>query len=233
MKVDIWSDVRCPFCYIGKHKFEKALNDFPGKENIEVVWHSFELDPELKTDTSVTNYEHLAMVKGISETQAKEMSRYVIDYAEGLDLNFNFEKVVVANSFRAHKLIQHAKNKGKANEVEEALFRAYFSEGKNIDDENVITDIAVSAGLDEKEVKTMLASDDLNYAVVRDEQDARNLGINSVPFFVFNDKYAVSGAQQPEVFSQALSRSWKEFAASSKPQILNEGNSCTTDGNCS
>ncbi|MBN9349212.1 MAG: DsbA family oxidoreductase [Chitinophagaceae bacterium] len=236
MKVDIWSDVRCPFCYIGKRKFEKALQHFENKDQVEVEWHSFELDPYLKTDTNITNYEHLAAAKGITPEEAKEMSEHVISYGVGTGIDFHFEKVVVANSFKAHKVIQLAQLEKKGTEAEELLFKAYFTEGKNIDDDNVLSEIGKALQLDVKEFERIIRSNDseIDYAVIRDEQDAGKLKIQGVPFFVFNDKYAVSGAQQPSVFAQVLDRSWKEFSERQKPnpQIIEEGKSCSTDGNC-
>lgn len=232
MKVDIWSDVRCPFCYIGKHKFEKALSQFPRKEDIDVVWHSFELDPYLKTDPSVTTFEHLAEAKGISVQQAEEMSGYAANAAKDVNLTFNFDKAVVANSFNAHRLIQLSKTKGLGNEAEEKLFSAHFVEGKNIDDQAVLGEIGRVLGFDDEELKTLFESDAYGPEVRKDEERAQALGIRGVPFFVLNDKYAVSGAQSPDVFLQALQQSWNEFEAEKKPLIIREGASCSTDGNC-
>lgn len=232
MKIDIWSDVRCPFCYIGKHKFEKALEQFPQKKEINVEWHSFELDPGLKTDPSVNTFEHLAKNKGISVQEAKQMTQYAAAAAKEVHLTLDFEKAVVANSFNAHRLIQLAKKAGLANEVEEKLFRAHFVEGKNIDDPAVLTEIALAAGIDEKEMAQMLGSDAYETAVREDEERAGMLGIRGVPFFVLNNKYAVSGAQSPEVFLQALQQSWEEFEQEKKPLIIHEGKNCSVDGYC-
>ena len=232
MKVDIWSDVRCPFCYIGKRKFETALNAFPHKENVEVLWHSFELDPSLVTNPEVNAIDHIAEIKGISHEQAEGMHRHVTQVAKEIGLDFDFEKNVVANSFNAHRLIQFAKTKGLANEVEEALFKAHFTEGKNIDDKEILVKTSVAIGLDENETREMLASDDFSTEVKQDEKQAQNFGINGVPFFILNNKYAVSGAQSPDVFLQALDQAWKEFEKEKQPLIVTEGESCAADGNC-
>jgi predicted DsbA family dithiol-disulfide isomerase len=232
MKVDIWSDVRCPFCYIGKRKFEKALEKLPRKNEIEVVWHSFELDPTLKTNTAVSAVEHIGDIKGISKAQAEGMHAQVTSVAKEIGLDFNFEKNIVANSFNAHRLIQLAKTKGLANEAEEALFKAHFIEGKNIDDSETLIQIGVAAGLNEKDVKELIASDSFSQEVRQDEMQAQSFGIRGVPFFILNNKYAVSGAQSPDVFLQALSQAWTEFEKKKQPLIITEGESCSADGIC-
>lgn len=232
MKVDIWSDVRCPFCYIGKRKFEKALEKFPHKNEIEVNWHSFELDPTLKTNPEVNAVEHIAEIKGISKEQAEGMHEHVINVAKEVELDFNFDKSVVANSFNAHRLIQLAKTKSLANEAEEALFKAHFTEGKNIDDEETLIRTGVSIGLDKNEIKEIFSSDAFSEEVKQDEMQAQSFGIRGVPFFILNNKYAVSGAQSPDVFSQALSQAWTEFEKEKQPLIITEGESCSADGIC-
>jgi predicted DsbA family dithiol-disulfide isomerase len=232
MKVDIWSDVRCPFCYIGKRKFEKALEEFPQKNNIEVEWHSFELDPTLITNKDENHVKHLSEAKGISKEQVDEMHEYINKIGKEVGLDFHFDKVIVANSFNAHRLIQLSKIKGVADEVEEALFKAHFVEGKNIDNAETLINIGVSAGLHKNEIKKMVDSEEFSQQVRQDEQQAQLYGINGVPFFVLNNKYGVSGAQSPDVFLQALGQAWEDFEKEKKPLIITEGAACTTDGNC-
>lgn len=211
MKVDIWSDVRCPFCYIGKRKFEKALEKFPHKDKVEVTWRSFQLDPNLKTDESLNLYDYFAELKGISREQGKQMNDRVKEIGKEVGLTFNFDNSVVANSFNAHRLIQLAKAKGAGAEAEEQLFRVHFTENKNIDDKTVLLQVGRAIGLDEKELNTVLSSDAYSGEVRQDEQQARSIGVRGVPFFLFQDKYAVSGAQQPETFLQILNRTWEEI----------------------
>ena len=232
MNIKIWSDVRCPFCYIGKRKFEMALDKFPHKEKVNVVWQSFELDPNLKTNTGVSTIEHLSQAKGISKAQAEGMQQHVANVAKEVGLNFNSKNTIVANSFNAHRLIQLAKTKDLGNEVEEALFKAHFVEGKNIDDRETLVETGVSIGLDEKEVKDIFSSNTYEKEVRQDEMQAQSIGINGVPFFVLNNKYAVSGAQSPDVFLQALSQAWAEFEKEKQPLIITEGESCSADGSC-
>lgn len=206
MKVKIWSDVRCPFCYIGKKKFENALADFSGKDEVEIEWKSYQLDPTLKTDPNLNTLEYFMKTKNISESQAREMFKGATQMAAEVGLDFNLEASVLANSYMAHRLIQLAKSKGVDNEAEEALFRAHFIEGENIDDPKVIEEIATSIGINSNEVKDMLASGAFGYEVKQDEMEARNIGVRGVPFFVVDDKYAISGAQPSEVFLQTLEK---------------------------
>ncbi len=232
MKVSIWSDVRCPFCYIGKHKFEKALEQFPNKSQVEMVWHSFELDPSLRTDPEKNTLDHLAESKGISRTQAEEMTQHAVRAAQEVGLELNFDTAVVANSFQSHKLIQLANSKNRGNDVKEALFKAHFSEGLNIDDKETLVQIGVSKGIDRETVEQALDSDDFSSKVRADQKQAQAFGIRGVPYFVFNDKYAVSGAQPTEVFLEVLEKSWDEFKEGNKIVELNSGDACSPEGNC-
>jgi predicted DsbA family dithiol-disulfide isomerase len=232
MEIKIWSDIRCPFCYIGKRKFEKALDRFSHKDDVKVIWKSFELDPDLATNTTLNAAEHLSQVKGISKTEAEGMQKYVANIAKEIGIHFNSDESVVANSFNAHRLIQFAKSQNRADDVEEALFRAHFVEGKNIDDVPTLITIGVAAGLDKDKLENMYRSEDFKKEVRNDETEAANLGINGVPFFVFNNKYAVSGAQSPDTFLQVLEQSWKEFEEERSPLIVTEGPSCAPDGKC-
>jgi predicted DsbA family dithiol-disulfide isomerase len=232
MKVNIWSDVRCPFCYIGKRKFELALEKFPHKDQVEVIWRSFELDPSLETQQDVNVYDYFSKAKGISQAQAKQMFSNVTNIAKEVGLDFNLDQSIVANSFNAHRLIQLAKSKGLGNEIEEALFIIHFMEGRNIDDQETLLQTGISIGLDEKDVREVLETNAFEFEVKQDEELARSIGVSGVPFFVFKDKYAVSGAQSPETFLQVLEKSWQEFEVENKPKSIAEGPGCSTDGTC-
>lgn len=231
MEIKIWSDVRCPFCYIGKKKFEDALKKFPQKDGVKVTWKSFQLDPNLKTDANASTLDYFVKTKGVRAEQARQMFSGATKMARESGLEFDLEKTVPANSFMAHRLIQFAKTNGLGNEIEEALFKAHFTEAKNIDDVGVLVEAAASIGMDVEEVKKTLESDDFAYEVKQDEMEARNIGVRGVPFFVFNDKYAVSGAQPAEAFLETLEKAWEEFKPKSDLEI-SEGDSCSTDGSC-
>lgn len=232
MKVKIWSDVRCPFCYIGKRKFESALEQFPHKDNIEVEWKSFELDPTLRTEPGVNALDHLASQKGISREQIDQMTGYAAQAGRQVGLTLNFDKSVVANTFQAHRLVQLAKTKGLGSEIEELLFKAHFTDGLNIDDAEVLRDLGVSAGLEAEVVNRVLQSNEFDDEVRKDQMEARSMGISGVPFFLFNDKYGVSGAQAVETFLGALQQSWDEYAKTNQPVMFEEGPSCSADGEC-
>ncbi|MGY4384733.1 putative DsbA family dithiol-disulfide isomerase [Pedobacter sp. UYP24] len=204
MKVDIWSDVRCPFCYIGKRKFETALAQFEQKDNVEIEWHSFELDPNAETLPELNAVDYLASKYGRPREWAEEMHQNVTDTAAEVGLEFNLDKSVVANSFDAHRLIQLAKTEGHGDEMEEQLFKAYFTNSADISNHATLLEIAAAAGLDKFTVETMLKSKDFTDEVRYDEQTAQNISIKGVPFFVFNQKLAVSGAQSPETFLAAM-----------------------------
>lgn len=233
MKVDIWSDIRCPFCYIGKKNFEKALEQFPEKNNIELTWRSFQLDPDLKTQPEKDSLQYFMDRKGISLNQAEEMYDHVTQVGKNSDIEFKFENQKVANTFRGHLLIKLAQSKNLANEAEEALFIAQFIDGKNVDDEATLIEIGKSLSLNEDEIKAALNSDDFKYAVSKDVSLASQMGINAVPFFVINDKYGVSGAQPADVFQEVLEKSWEEFSKGDQGlKIIHSGESCDIEGNC-
>ncbi|TDQ06912.1 DsbA family oxidoreductase [Pedobacter metabolipauper] len=209
MKVDIWSDVRCPFCYIGKRKFEAALAQFEHKDKVEVEWHSFELDPNAETMPGVSPYDYLAKRYGKSREWAVETHQQVAQTAAAVGLKFNFDISVVANSFDAHRLIQLAKSNDLGDEVEEQLFVAYFTSGKDISNHQTLVEIGTGIGLNKLSIETMLSSDEFTDEVRYDEQMAQNIGIQGVPFFIFNQKLAVSGAQPPETFLGAMKQVWE------------------------
>jgi predicted DsbA family dithiol-disulfide isomerase len=211
MTVEIWSDVMCPFCYIGKRKFEKALEQFPQKDKIEVSWKSFQLDPTTITDPSLNTIENLRAKKGWSKEQASETIAYVTNIAHQVGLQFNFDKAVVANSFDAHRLSHLAKTYNMQNELEEKLFSAYFTEGKNTADHETLLQIATEVGMDSKETRDMLNGAEFTKEVHQDVERAQQIGVRGVPFFVINDKYAISGAQEPETFLKALHTAYNEI----------------------
>lgn len=222
MTVEIWSDVMCPFCYIGKRRFEHALEQFEYSNEVEIVWRSFQLNPDMETDPDLNINEYLAKTKGWSEMEARQMNDRVSRMAAEEGLEYHMDQAVVANSFDAHRLVQFAKTKGLGDEAEEALFHAYFTEGKNIDDLETLLEIAGSIGLDLPESREVLESDTFANAVKHDIQTARSLNINGVPFFMFNKKFAVSGAQKVQTFLKALKQSWNDWVANQPEETAEE-----------
>ncbi len=228
MKVEIWSDVMCPFCYIGKRRFEAALAQFEHKDQVEVVWKSFQLQPDLKTDPTKSTLEHLSQSKGWTMEYTKQVTANVVAMAKEVGLAYDFDKAVVANSFDAHRLSHYAKSKGKGDAMEEQLFKAYFIDGKNTADHQTLTALATAIGLDEKEVKLVLATDAHAKDVHKDIYESQQIGVNGVPFFAVNNKYAISGAQSSETFLGALQKAWAEIPETEKVS----GGVCTPDGKC-
>ena len=234
MKIEVWSDVVCPFCYIGKKKFETALAEFKERNNVEFVWKSFQLNPNVETNANISLYEHLAESKGISVEQAKGMGGHAAQMANSVGLTMNFDKSVVANSFNSHRLIHFAKENGLQHQMKERLFKAYFTEGKNIDHTETLISLATEIGLNAEVVKAVLNSDKYADSVQADVKESQQLGVTGVPFFVFDRKYAVSGAQDSSAFLETLEKSfseWRKANPTLKLQVQ-EGSVCTPDKVC-
>jgi predicted DsbA family dithiol-disulfide isomerase len=237
MTVEIWSDVICPFCYIGKRKLERALAKLPQRDQIDVVWRSFQLQPDTQTDPTRNAVQNLAEKKGWTLEFTREAIADVSARAQREGLTFDYERTVVANTFDAHRLAHYAASAGKGDALQERLFQAYFVDGQNIADHTALTALAVDAGLAADEAKLALSSGQFAADVRRDIDQAQRFGINGVPFFVFNHKYAVSGAQDSAIFLQALQQSlteWTDTAtASSPPQPpVAAGDVCDRQGSC-
>ncbi|MFC0186795.1 DsbA family oxidoreductase [Fictibacillus aquaticus] len=221
MKVEIWSDIACPFCYIGKRKFETALEDFGQSADIEIEFKSFELDPNAKKGTNMSNYEMLAAKYGMSIEQAKVTSNNVAQQARAVGLEFDFDKNILTNTKDAHRLLHLAKEKGKMIELKERILKAYFTEGLDVGDHEVLAGLAEDAGLSKEEASRVLTDGSYSAAVEHDENEARELGITGVPFFVFNRKYAVSGAQNPEHFLDVLNQVYEEEKGKPALKMMN------------
>jgi len=236
MKVEIWSDIMCPFCYIGKRHYEEAMQQFADANNIELEWKSFQLDPSIPKPYSEgkSMYEYLAERKGFSLEQSKQMHANVVQMAAKAGLKYDFDRAVVANSWDAHRVIQLAKKQGLGDAIEERFFKAYFTEGKDMADKATLVQLGKEVGLDETRVKAVLESDEFANEVRTDIQRAQTIGVSGVPFFVFDDKYAVSGAQPSGVFLETLQKSFAEWRKDN-PDIKLEvvgGPVCTPEGEC-
>lgn len=224
----------CPFCYIGKRKFEAALAEFPQRDKIQVEWKSYQLRPDMVTQPEKTIHHFLAEHQGMGLDAAKEMNDRVVEMARTVGLDFQLDRSVVANSFQAHQFAHFAKRHGKQGEAEEALFRAYFTDGKNIDDRDTLLELGAEIGLDTTQLADSLEAQAFANEVRQDIEEARKIGVRGVPFFVFNRAYGVSGAQESEAFLQTLQRSYAEWAKENPELSLNvsSGPSCTPDGTC-
>lgn len=234
MKIEIWSDVMCPFCYIGKRNFETALEQFDDKNKLEVVWKSFQLDPSLPEVQNGSYTDHLMESKGMGRKQVEGMLDNVTQMAKNVGLEYLFDKSVMVNSFKAHRMLQLAKTRGLGDSAEERLFRAFFTEGKNIADDETLVELGKEVGLNETEIRNSLGDERFSEMVRQDIQEARSIGVTGVPFFVFDRKYAVSGAQPPQAFLQTLEKSFGEWREAN-PEIkieVTKGQSCSIDGVC-
>ncbi|EYT62068.1 DSBA oxidoreductase [Curtobacterium flaccumfaciens UCD-AKU] len=207
VKVDVWSDIACPWCYIGKRKFEAGVAAFGASTEgrpVEVEYHSFELSPDTPVDFEGTEAEFLSGHKGMPVDQAQQMLDQVTGIAAGVGLDYDFEAMHHTNTVKAHQVIHLAKQHGKQLEMVERLFTAYFERGEHVGQESSLADLAAEIGLDRDEVLSTLRDDAQLAAVRADQAQAQAYGINGVPFFVIDGKYGVSGAQDPSAFEQVL-----------------------------
>ncbi|RDH96494.1 putative DsbA family dithiol-disulfide isomerase [Curtobacterium sp. AG1037] len=207
VKVDVWSDIACPWCYIGKRKFEAGAAAFgagPDAAPVEVEYHSFELSPDTPVDFEGPEAEFLSGHKGMPVEQAQQMLQHVAGIAEGVGLDYDFDAMHHTNTVKAHQVIHLAKQHGKQLDMVERLFTAYFERGEHVGQDESLADLAAEVGLDRDEVLATLRDDGQLAAVRADQAQAQAFGINGVPFFVIDGKYGVSGAQDPAAFEQVL-----------------------------
>jgi len=230
MKVEIWSDIMCPFCYIGKRKFENALKQFADRETVEVKWRSFELDPNMQAVPGQSIHEMLAERKGVSVEEGKQMNDYMGNVAAEVGLHYDFDRMIPTNTFLAHRFLHLASAHGLQDAAEERVFAAYFAEGKDVGDLATLAQLGAEIGLYAAEVTRTLETDAYTQQVRLDEYEAQQVGVRGVPFFVFNDKYAVSGAQPTELFLEVL----EKVRSEEKPVVVagQTGAACDVDGNC-
>jgi predicted DsbA family dithiol-disulfide isomerase len=235
LRVDVWSDIACPWCYIGKRRLEAALKGFSHRDEVRVHWHAFELDPSAP---AIRNEDHsyaqrLAKKYGMSLPEAEKRLRDMTSVAAADGLDFHFERVRSGNTFDAHRVLHLAGQRGIQDAVKERLLRGYMREGQAIGQSDVLVRLGSEAGLDADELQGLLASDLYAVEVRADEQRAHALGIQGVPFFVLGERYGVSGAQSAAVLSSALEQAWTEVAnaeVADTDATVVEGAVCGPDG---
>jgi predicted DsbA family dithiol-disulfide isomerase len=216
LEVEIWSDIACPWCYVGKRRFERALEGFAHRDEVTIVWRSFELDadaPRLRTD-ELSHAERLAKKYGRSPEEGEQMIAHMTKVGASEGIDFAFDKVRSGNTFDAHRLLHLAKAHGLADVANERLLRAYFSEGAAIGDRETLVKLAAEIGLGEAETRAMLDGPDYVEAVQQDEAEAHAIGIRGVPCFIVGRRYGVSGAQPPEALREVLDKAWADAARS-------------------
>lgn len=215
MKIEIWSDIACPWCYVGKRRFERALEQFEHAGDVEVVWRSFELDPHAPRTHAESQDELLAAKYGMPVEKARAMNERMAGEARKEGLDFHLDRVKVGNTFDAHRLVHLAAGSGCADAMKERLMRAYFSEGEAVGEPDTLVRLGVEVGLDEAQVRAVVSGDAYANAVRADEARARSFGISGVPFFAIDERYGVSGAQPAEVLLGALRQGYDEAEATS------------------
>ncbi|WP_349862372.1 DsbA family oxidoreductase [Leifsonia sp. WHRI 6310E] len=216
IKIDIWSDIACPWCYIGKRKFEAGTGLFAGAgdgRDVEVEYHSFELSPDTPVDFDGSEVDFLAGHKGMPAEQVGQMLERVTGIASSVGLDYDFDNLKHTNTVKAHELLHFAKAHGKQLELAERLFKAYFVEGGHVGRVDDLADLAAEVGLDRAEALAALESEQYLADVREDQRTATEFGINGVPFFVIDGKYGVSGAQDAATFAQVLEQVWGEREA--------------------
>ncbi|MFE3871276.1 DsbA family protein [Flavobacterium sp. ZS1P70] len=232
LKVQIWSDIMCPFCYIGKRRMEEALQNFEHKEDVEIEWKSYQLDASFVASPEDNMVEHLAEKYRKDNDWAQNMLDNMTQNAKTAGLDFHFEKAILANSFNAHRLLHLAKKYNLANDLEELLFKAYLTEGKNVNDLATLSKLGIEVGLDAEAIAQVLNSDTYGTEVQKDQEEANAIGVQGVPFFVLDNKYAISGAQPASTFLETLQKAWQEGKFESKVTLVNTTteNSCDING---
>lgn len=230
LRVDIWSDIACPWCYVGKRHLEQALQGFAHRDDVEIVWRAFELDPSAPRirDASQSYAERLASKYGMHPQQAQVMIDRMVDTGAKDGLELRFDRIRPGNTFDAHRLLHLAHERGLQDTLKEQLLRAYLTEGKAIGDREALATAAREAGLDEQEARDVLAGERYSAEVRRDEAIARELGIHGVPFFVIGGRHGISGAQPAEVLLGALDRAWSDLAGGT--ESFAGGAACGPDG---
>jgi predicted DsbA family dithiol-disulfide isomerase len=213
MQVEIWADVVCPWCYLGKRRFEQALDRFPHRDEVEVIYRSFELDPAAPPGVTRPTVEVLASKYGMGPEQARDAQRQMEQRAALDGLTFRMEGLRSGNTRDAHRLLQLARARGRQAELAERLHRAYFTDQASIFDHPSLAGFAADAGLDRDEALAVLASGEYGEAVEADEEVARSFGVSGVPFFVIDRRYGISGAQPAETIAAVLERVWAETEA--------------------
>jgi predicted DsbA family dithiol-disulfide isomerase len=210
MQVEIWSDVVCPWCYIGKRRFEAALARFPHRDEVQVVYRSFELDPNAPRDSNATVGEVLASKFGVSLERAMAMNDRVSRLAAEEGLEYRLERARYANTFDAHRMIHLAATHGLQHAAQERLMRAYFTDSEDVGDAETLVRLGADIGVDAAEARAALAADDYADAVRADLRRARGFGIQGVPFFVIDEQYGISGAQPTDAMLEVLDQVWAE-----------------------
>lgn len=239
MRIDIWSDIACPWCYIGLTRFEHALADFPHRDAVDVHYRTFQLDPSLPERDDRGEVQYLAETKGMPSNQVHQMFETVTAHGKEAGLDFQMDDVVVANSWTAHRLLHLAKLHDRETQehdqkitpkLKRELLAGHFEHGLDLSNHDELVQVAISVGLDEDRVREVLSSDEFDAAAQADVDRARSLGVSAVPTYVLAEKYALPGAQSIETFSAALQQVWDELNPAPLQTLSADGDACGVDG---
>ncbi|OIP84913.1 MAG: hypothetical protein AUK44_00880 [Porphyromonadaceae bacterium CG2_30_38_12] len=231
--IDIWADIACPYCYIGKHYLEQALSSLPANEQklFKIVLHSYQLDPERPSQSTTNINQHLLTYRGMTVQQLDDMKKRLNNYATSAGIHFNFDTALVANTFKAHQLIQYAQEHGKAEQAEEELFEAYFSSGIDIGDVENLSLIAQKIGLNRTPIE-FFSQDKYKVLVENDIANAQKVGVSGVPYFQFDKSIAVKGLSSVESFTEILKGCVLKNKNSNFTETAFQGQACSLDGGC-
>lgn len=231
MKIEIFSDINCPFCYIGKKHLDQALESLPFKDDLEIVYKGYQLDPNLPIQgLDMSKEQYLIEHKGYPKEQIQGMFNQIKQAGVQLGITMNLESIIPVNTLRAQKLVQLAQDKQVVSQVEDLLFKAHFTDGKNIGDIELLKQIGQQANLDAKEVQQALNSVELDNRITKDIQLAKEIGVTGVPFFILDRKYAISGAQPIQAFISGITQAYDNSKVDNNN--TDNGASCSTDGCC-
>jgi predicted DsbA family dithiol-disulfide isomerase len=235
MKIEIWSDVICPWCYVGKRRLEAAIEQFDHGAEVEVVWHSYELNPNAPVSSELDLATGMARKFGVSVDEARAMNDHMTELAARDGLDFDLGNARPGNTFDAHRLIHLAAQRGLQGALKERFLAAYFTEGAAVSDHDTLARLAVSVGLDAREVAVVLAGTAYADEVRADEEHAMDLGVSGVPFFVIDGRFAVPGAQSTDLFLDTLERAWRKahpIEVLQPAQGVDDGGGACTDDSC-
>ena len=204
MKIEIWSDIICPFCYLGKKKLERAIENVGLKDNVEIIWRSFQLDPEFPSDKAVPSIQYLVERKGYPIQQINQIQKDLVERSLPYGIDFQFDKSLTFNSLKAHQLLHWSKKFGKSDQLKEVLLKAYFTEGLDLSKDEVLAEQVVKVVLSQNEALEVILTKEFLDEVDSDCYQATQIGVRGVPFFLINNRTSISGAQEDQVFEQLL-----------------------------
>lgn len=232
IKIEIWSDIVCPFCYLGLKKLDQALYSTGSTSYFVKEWHSFQLDPEFPAGVSENTTSYLAKRKGVTENEIVQLYSRLIEQGSAYGINFQFDKALTFNTMDAHRLIQWSKSQGKTNELEDELFKAYFTHGTDLSKTENLISICESIGLSEHGAKSALQNQQYSIQIEEDKYTASQFGIRGVPYFIIDERFPISGAMPDTVFENTLKNVLARHKTTSVTQNPESGSSCEIDGNC-